>query len=358
MVTVVIKQLTTIFLLSAASLSIAGPDASPKTAVLAEGPRDASASELGVGRLLPDVTIKPVSVKSFGLSQAKPKGALVIAFTSKSCPVASRYAPTLAAIEKQVEPEGVKFIFVDPVETDSEADAKQAVRTHGFRGPYVRDAGGQVAGALGARTTTEVFVLDAARTLVYRGAVDDQYGLGYSLDAPHRTYLLDVLRAVGTNGTATTRATTAPGCALASAGSRRASEALTYHARISRILHAHCNECHHADGAAPFSLQTYREVVSHAGMMRKQVERGAMPPTYAPAQPAGGHRWANDRTLPAQDKADLIAWLQGSHFEGDAAQAPLPRKFARVWEIGVPDAIVRLPNPIAVKATGKMPYEN
>jgi peroxiredoxin len=189
MATVVIRQLTTILLLGAASVSIARPDGSAKTAVLAEGPREASASELGVGRLVADFTIKPVVGKSFPLSQAKPKGALVIAFTSTSCPVANRYAPTLAAIEKQVESQGVKFIFVDPVETDSTADAKQAIQTHGFRGPYVRDASGQVAKALGARTTTEVFVLDAARTLVYRGAVDDQYGLGYSLDAPRHTYL-------------------------------------------------------------------------------------------------------------------------------------------------------------------------
>ena len=90
------------------------------------------------GRLVSDITLKPVASKSFRLSQVKPKGALVIAFTSTSCPVANRYAPTLAAIEKQVEPQGVKFIFVDPLEADSVADAKQAVRTHGFRGPYVR----------------------------------------------------------------------------------------------------------------------------------------------------------------------------------------------------------------------------
>ena len=139
MVTVVMRQLTTVLLLSAASMSIAGPDGSPKTAVLAEGPRDAPASELGVGRLVPDVTIKPVAGKSFRLSQVKPKGALVIAFTSTSCPVANRYASTLAAIEKQIEPQGVGFIFVDPVEADTAADAKQAIRTHGFRGPFVRD---------------------------------------------------------------------------------------------------------------------------------------------------------------------------------------------------------------------------
>ncbi len=261
----------------------------------------------------------------------------------------------LAAIEKQYESQGVKFIFVDPIEADSIQDAMKTISLHGFRGPYVREAGGQIAAQLDAKSTTEVFVLDAARTLVYRGAVDDQYGLGFSLDAPRHTYLLDALKAVLEGGTTAIRATTAPGCALAVTKNGHISTRVTYHARISRILQTHCNECHHADGPAPFALETYQQVVSHAGMMSKQVERGAMPPWYA----AGGkHQWANDRTLPAQDKADLLAWLQGNRPEGNPAEAPLPRQFAKDWEIGVPDAILRIPEPIAVKATGKMPYQN
>src|ERR1041385_3424521 len=173
------QHLTAILLLlSVIFASVAPAEEADKTSVLAEGPRSDVASELGIGRLVPDLTIKPVAGKSFRLSKMKAKGALVIGFTSTSCPVANRYAPTLAAIEKQMAAQGVKFIFVNPVEADSVDDARKAVHAHGFRGPYVRDAGGEIANALGARTTTEVFVLDSARTLVYRGAIDDQYGLG------------------------------------------------------------------------------------------------------------------------------------------------------------------------------------
>jgi hypothetical protein len=49
---------------------------------------------------------------------------------------------------------------------------------------------------LGAETTTEVLVLDKTRTLIYRGAVDDQYGFGYALDTPRFNYLASALDAM------------------------------------------------------------------------------------------------------------------------------------------------------------------
>ena len=63
-------------------------------------------------------------------------------------------------------------------------------------------------------TTTEAFVLDAKRTLVYRGAVDDQYGFGYTLNAPRRTYLRGAMDAVLAGQAPDISATSAPGCEL------------------------------------------------------------------------------------------------------------------------------------------------
>src|SRR5260221_388230 len=81
-----------------------------------------------------------------------------------------------------------------------------------------------------------VFVLDRARTMVYRGAIDDQYGLGYALSEPRQHYLIKALEAVLRDDRPDIQATTAPGCAL-SLGERTASATkVTYHNRISRIV--------------------------------------------------------------------------------------------------------------------------
>src|SRR5688572_27541636 len=211
MKSMIIRTFVLGMVLSCRAVMAHGADASSP---LLEGPRVLAANELGVGRLGADLEFAPVSGKKFRLSQLKSAPATVIAFTSTSCPVTKRYAPTLAALEKEFAARGVKFLFVNPIASDSERDANAAVRTHGFVSPYVRDGNNRISAALGARSTAEVFVLDGARTLVYRGAIDDQYGLGYSLDAPKRRYLVEALDAVLAGKTPEVQSTTAPGCAL------------------------------------------------------------------------------------------------------------------------------------------------
>jgi hypothetical protein len=50
-----------------------------------------------------------------------------------------------------------------------------------------------LANHLGATSTTDVVVLDRSHTVVYHGAIDDQYGFGYSINATRFTYLRDAL---------------------------------------------------------------------------------------------------------------------------------------------------------------------
>jgi peroxiredoxin/mono/diheme cytochrome c family protein len=326
-----------------------------------EGPRPLKASEHGVGTLAPNVAFTDLDGKQWRLSDFKKHKALVVAMTSTSCPLSKKYAPALARLEKKYREKDVAFLFVNAVSSDKKEEMRAAVKTHGFAGPYVPDATGSVAKALGALVTTDVLVLDSARTLIYHGAFDDQYGLAYSFDAPRRRYLEEALESVLAGRVPAVAATTAPGCALDLSQAKTPAPAapVTYHNRISRIVQNNCTECHHNGGVAPFALETHEDVVGHAGMIRKQVERGAMPPWFAAPAPAGDHtQWANERSLSARDKKDLLAWLDQGRPIGDPADAPLPREYPAEWEIGQPDAIVQIPTPISVKAEGTMAYQN
>ena len=212
----------------------------------------------------------------------------------------------------------------------------------------------------GALSTTDAFVLDARRTLVYRGAIDDQYGLGYSLDAPRQRYLADALAATLAGRAPAIAATQAPGCLLDLAEAQPAARGdLTYHNRVSRLLQSNCIECHRAGGVAPFALETHEQVSAKAGMIRKMVDRGLMPPWFAAPPAKGAHTpWVNDRSLAERDKADLLAWLDAGKPAGNPKDAPLARQWPGEWKIGTPDAVVQIPTPIEVKATGAMPYQN
>jgi thiol-disulfide isomerase/thioredoxin/mono/diheme cytochrome c family protein len=315
-----------------------------------EAPKVLRSADAGVGQFIPDVSFTDLAGKPGKLSDFKANKLLVVAVTNTTCPLCKKYTPSLARLEKEYAAKGVAFLFVNPTATDKP-------EASGFTGRYVHDKDHALTAAVGVKSTTEVVVLDAARTVLYRGAIDDQYGLGYSLDAPRQRYLAAALDDVLLGRAPRIAATTAPGCELA-VDRKPTPTPLTYHARVERIIQTNCVECHRKDGGAPFGLTTYDEVVAQKGMIRKTVDKGTMPPWFAAPPTKGNHsQWANDRSLSEADKADLLAWLGGELKKGDPADAPLPRSFATGWQIGKPDVVYQLPEPIAVKAEGTMRYQ-
>ena len=344
-----------------AGFAMLAQKAAPQTAESPrQGPRQISKGDGGIGARVPDLSFTDLDGKVWRLGTYQQKRPLVAVLVSTSCPVSKRYLPTLAKLETEYREKGVAFLWVASSSADSAEDLRGALKQAGITSPCARDDSGTLAAALGARASTEAFVIDAARTLVYRGAIDDQYGLGYSLDAPRRGFLASALDAVLTGEAPAIAATEAPGCAL---DLRKAqtitSNSPTYHDRISRIVQTNCQECHRAGGIAPFALERYDQVSAKAGMIRKMVSGGLMPPWFAAPPAADEHSpWANDRSLSARDKADLLAWIAAGKPEGDPADAPLPRRWPADWQIGTPDAVVQIPQPIEVPATGTMPYQN
>jgi thiol-disulfide isomerase/thioredoxin len=192
------------------------PPSRPKDDPIRNGPKVLRDADAGVGRLVPDIAFTDLAGKAGKLSDFKSSKLLVVAFTDIGCPLCQKYAPTLVKLEKEYAAKGVAFLFVNPISTDDIDGLKKAVAGQGFAGRYVHDKDRKLTAALGATSTTEVFVLDAARTIVYRGAVDDQYGLGYALDAPRATYLTTAIDDAIAGRQPVVAATTAPGSPLRS----------------------------------------------------------------------------------------------------------------------------------------------
>ena len=327
------------------------------------GPQLIKPGEYGIGKQIPQLSFTDITGRTHLLSDFADQTAIVIAMTGTGCPLCLKYAPTLANIERQYRDRGVEFIFVNPNQSEQLQALNNAVQTHGFQGPYVQDGKRELPKALQANTTTEVFVLDRARILVYRGSVDDQYGFGYALQAPRRAFLVDALDAVLEGRTPATQATTSPGCELSYQSVDVAETPITYHNRISRIIQVNCLDCHRTGGTAPMAFERYDAVKDYAGMIADVVERKIMPPWFAAPTadqqhdgPNGLH-WANDRSLSPAEKNDLMSWINAGVPEGDPADKPLTKHFPDGWLIGKPDATFRLPHPIEVKATGTMPYQ-
>lgn len=312
-----------------------------------------SAVSAGIGHSFAGLTAKAITGSTVALPVTGAK-ATVIALTSTTCPLCQKFGPTLAGIENAYLAKGVKFVFVNPSELESTDDMKSQVKRLGLDGSYVRDKSLAWVKKLGAKTTTETFLLDASGKLCYRGAIDDQYSLGATLPKARHHYLNDALDAVLAGKTPKVQATSAPGCVLAES-STTCEGIPTFHGRIQHIIQANCMSCHHDGGPAPFSLDGYPAVKGRAKMLQYVTKQGIMPPWFA-AKGAGP--WRNDMTLSDSDKAALDSWIAGGMPKGDPKEAPAPVKYVTGWTIGQPDATFQLPQPISIPASGVMPYQN
>jgi peroxiredoxin len=104
-----------------------------------------------------------------------PDGVTVVAFTCNHCPYALAWHDRLTQVARDYD---VTFLAVNPNDAeryprDSYEAMKERVEADGgWPYPYLRDESQEVARAYDAKTTPDVFVLDADGVLRYRGAPD------------------------------------------------------------------------------------------------------------------------------------------------------------------------------------------
>lgn len=305
-----------------------------------------------VGTWIPDLETTALDGSALRLSQAAgPKG-LVIALRDPECPVAQRHGPRLAALTRALPARGFGVLVVNVLSRES---AERERSEPGLAGTTALDPEERLARALGARTTTEVFLLDGARTLRYRGMIDDQYGLGFAREEPENEWLERALAAVEAGLPVAVPATQAQGCLLAPSEEAAAALAvpLTWNERAGRIVQARCEPCHRAGGVAPFALETLAQVKKRSAMIEYVLQDGVMPPWYP--EPGAGP-WSNDLGFAAGEKEDLLAWIAAGCSEGDPAHAALSVRHTDGWTIGEPDLVVPIPEPVAVPAEGVVDY--
>ncbi len=304
-----------------------------------------------IGEWIMDVEFSALEGEQSSLSAVAGERGLLIAMRDPECPLSKKYSPRLRALEEEAARMGLGLLYVG---MDTRQAALEDVDLHGLGGTYAVDPAGEIARELDARTSTEVFVIDAGNTLVYRGMIDDQYGLGYAKAAAERSYLLEALEAVCAGDVIEAAGTTAQGCKLQLESVERAPRDVTWHNRISRIVQNRCQTCHRPGEAGPFALMNYGQVNKRRSMIEWALEEHVMPPWYA--DEASGP-WSNDTSLTGAEHDDFLAWIAADAPEGESADAPLERQWVDGWSIGEPDLVVTLPEAYRVPAEGVVDYK-
>lgn len=284
------------------------------------------------GISLQDYRGKAVSTADY--PQAK---GFVVAFLGTECPLAKLYGPRIQQIADQYQDRGIVVLGVNSNQQDSVTEIGAYVRQHKIAFPMLKDPGNKVADSLRAERTPEVFLLNKDLGVVYHGRVDDQYVVGIQREKADREDLrlaIDDLLA----GRAVAVAETQPlGCRIGRVQKPNEKSAVTYSNQIARIFQRRCEECHRPGEIGPFTLQSYEEVVGWGEMIGEVVGNKRMPPWTADA-PHGS--FANDRSLPEDERKLILEWVKNGCPEGDRKELPEPRKFTDGWQLSrVPEAV-------------------
>lgn len=150
-------------------------------------------------------------------NEQSPNGApaTVVVFTCNHCPYALAWQGRLEDVARDYAEQGVRVLAINANDADryprDSYEAMQArIASEGWPMPYLHDASQEVAHAYGAKTTPDVFVLDAQRRLRYRGAPDSDY----DDESQRAAWLRDALDAVLAGSEPSPAETKPVGCSI------------------------------------------------------------------------------------------------------------------------------------------------
>jgi peroxiredoxin len=319
-----------------------------------EAPGADEPQRVAIGSKIPNLRFKDMRYVARTLDDLGASKAFVLVFTNTTCPVAQKYWPKLKRLDAELRERGVQFVAVNAAADDSIVQMAEQALEFGLEFPFVKDADGSCARALGIERTPEVAVLDSQKRLRYRGRIDDQYRVaGGRTDVQHDDLRL-ALEALLDDRDPPATETAVDGCLITFRPSSSQREKTTFSREVLPILQKHCQECHH-DGSpsAPFSLMTFDDATNHGAMIAEVVAEQRMPPWRASRR----QHFSNERGLTGIERRAIVSWVQGGMPEGDPAQAPRPRTFVESkWEIGEPDLVTTSLESHSLPAEGIIDY--
>jgi len=314
-----------------------------------------AAAESRIGRPIDEFKLHDWRGLEHKLSQLSGDHKLVVvAFLGCECPLAVTYAPRLEEIAKRYAEQGVAVVGINSNRQDSLTDVGNFAKRHELTYPLLKDPDNGVADLFGAERTPEVFVLDASRTVRYRGRIDDQFGVGIQREKAKSNDLTAALDQLLKGEAVTVPETQAPGCLIGRVQKVAPQGDVTYSDQIVRVLQKRCTSCHRPGEIAPFPLQSYDEVVGWADMMLEVVDAGRMPPWFADPQYG---KFLNDCRMSDEEKELLHTWVDNGCPEGDRGKLPPPQEFVEGWQIPQPDMVIAMEEPYTVPAEGVVEYQ-
>lgn len=147
---------------------------------------------------------------------AEQSAAIVFLFASVDCPISNRYAPAVQRLHGTFAPKSVSFWLVYPNPGDTPAAVREHLEAYNYPVHALLDPHHDLVKLTKVSVTPEAAVFNAARSLVYRGRIDNRYvSLGVERPAATQHDLADALTAVLAGTPVASRPAPAVGCFIA-----------------------------------------------------------------------------------------------------------------------------------------------
>lgn len=148
-----------------------------------------------IGDTLKHFELKSTTGQTVSTYHLSDKSAVLIVVTCNHCPTALAYWPRIVSLAKQYEEDNLGVLAINGNDAsqkpmDSFAEMQRLVTQYGVPFPYLHDESQKILKQLGAERTPEVFLFNARRELVYKGAIDDSWE---NEAAVMRVYLEDAI---------------------------------------------------------------------------------------------------------------------------------------------------------------------
>ena len=176
------------------------------------------AEEISIGSKMPgaDYFLKNIDGKESTLSEFKKENGLLVIFSCNTCPWVIRWQDRYNILSAFSRKNDIGFVAVnsnarlhESVDSMDEMIYHAAANEYDF--PYVLDEDAKLAKAFGAMKTPHVYLFNSDNKLVYTGAIDDN---AKSAKKVKNNYLMDAIRALGSNKKIKISETKALGCSI------------------------------------------------------------------------------------------------------------------------------------------------
>ena len=176
------------------------------------------AKELSIGNeiLGVDYILKNIDGNDTSLDKLKKSNGILVVFSCNTCPWVIRWQDRYNILSAFSRKNDIGFVAVnsnarlhESVDSMDEMIYHATANEYGF--PYVLDEDAKLAKAFGAMKTPHVYLFNSDNKLVYTGAIDDN---AKSAKKVKNNYLMDAIRALGSNKKIKISETKALGCSI------------------------------------------------------------------------------------------------------------------------------------------------